>query len=237
MIIRIILAIACIILLFWLSNQWRKLPTNKRKGFAVKSILVAAGILVALAVVSGRMHWFGAVFAGLLALGRFGFLTILRALPFLKILRSSPLVSNPRFKTPYLDVCIDLKNIQIFGTVIAGPHSGKEISQLDDSDLDELERFYESNNKASLYLIRVIRQKPNTSKQQKDFPSTGNPSVEEAFQVLGLKPEATKKEVIKAHRSLMQKLHPDRGGNDYLASRVNLAKDILTQHFDQKENT
>ena len=52
-------------------------------------------------------------------------------------------------------------------------------------------------------------------------------SKEEALEVLGLKPEYTKEEVIQAHRRMMQKLHPDRGGSDYLAAQINQAKDVL----------
>ena len=38
---------------------------------------------------------------------------------------------------------------------------------------------------------------------------------------------AEKEAVIKAHKRLIQKLHPDRGGNDYLAAKVNAARDKL----------
>jgi DnaJ homolog subfamily C member 19 len=52
-------------------------------------------------------------------------------------------------------------------------------------------------------------------------------SREEAGSILGVAPTADRNTVIAAHRKLIQKLHPDRGGSDYLASRVNEAKSRL----------
>ena len=53
-----------------------------------------------------------------------------------------------------------------------------------------------------------------------------------ALEILGLEEPVTQEDVIKAHRQLMQKLHPDRGGSDYLAKKINLAKDFLVGEFD-----
>ncbi|HET8800870.1 MAG TPA: DnaJ domain-containing protein [Marinobacter sp.] len=52
-------------------------------------------------------------------------------------------------------------------------------------------------------------------------------SVKEACDILGVADDCPDEDIIMAHRRLIQKLHPDRGGNDYLAARINEAKQVL----------
>lgn len=62
-------------------------------------------------------------------------------------------------------------------------------------------------------------------------PTTAALDVPEALQVLGLKPDANKEAVLAAHKRLMRLAHPDHGGTDYLATRINQARDVLLAHL------
>ena len=52
-------------------------------------------------------------------------------------------------------------------------------------------------------------------------------SEDEAYEVLGLRRGATREEVVRAHRTVMKKWHPDHGGTADLAARANEAKEVL----------
>lgn len=71
----------------------------------------------------------------------------------------------------------------------------------------------------------------NHSSEHSNRQQDNEMTVDKALEVLGLDTNPTREQIIDAHRRLIQKLHPDRGGNDYLASTINKAKDVLIEHY------
>ncbi len=59
-------------------------------------------------------------------------------------------------------------------------------------------------------------------------PSAGDAmSHQQALDILGLQPGASREAILRAHKRMMQKVHPDRGGSDYMAAQINQAKKTL----------
>ncbi|KAL0489792.1 mitochondrial import inner membrane translocase subunit TIM14 [Acrasis kona] len=53
-------------------------------------------------------------------------------------------------------------------------------------------------------------------------------SRREAAMTLGVRETATEEQIKSAHRKLMRINHPDNGGSTYVSTKVNEAKDVLT---------
>ena len=71
----------------------------------------------------------------------------------------------------------------------------------------------------------------NRKYQREKFSNGSNyMSVEEAMQILGLRGNPSKEEILIAFKKLMLVNHPDKGGTEYLASKIIQAKQILTKN-------
>lgn len=87
--------------------------------------------------------------------------------------------------------------------------------------------------KAVPWLIRLIgllrfwrARKPSEPKAPR---SSASLTESQAREILGVSADASRTEIIDAHRRLIQKVHPDRGGNDWLAAQLNAAKELLLE--------
>ena len=58
-------------------------------------------------------------------------------------------------------------------------------------------------------------------------PAAGAMTREQALAVLGLEADPTRQQVVDAHRRLMARVHPDKGGSTHLAQQLNEAKRVL----------
>ena len=86
---------------------------------------------------------------------------------------------------------------------------------------------------ALLWLLqRQLTQKSRPAGSQTRPPATTSThmSVSRAAELLGVPTNAARSDIVKAHRRLMQKVHPDKGGSPALARDLNEAKLVLLQH-------
>ncbi|TPK99269.1 molecular chaperone DnaJ [Mesorhizobium sp. B2-4-12] len=139
-------------------------------------------------------------------------------------------------RTAALDMELDHNTGGLEGLVLAGRHDGKMLGAMGLSELQHLYRELsgdaESRQLLETYLdgrFPVWRKNTETNGGEGlgVAPGPGAMTKEEAYKVLGLEAGAAAADVRKAHRRLMQRLHPDVGGTSFLAARINEAKDVL----------
>jgi hypothetical protein len=229
---RILLLVAIIFSLWYWWRVFKSLPSEKRRPFMWRTAFWSVLGFSVLLVASGRMHWLGAGLAVLVPLAKGAFALGLRALQFLQIL-SRFKTSPSQFRTKSLLVQVNFSTREMDGEILQGEFTGKRLSELSQEQLQAFAESLKETDRESYLLLQTYLLRSNRGGSQHSYQD-GNQannlselSEKEAYEILGLEPDAPKEDIVKAHKRLMQRLHPDRGGSDYLAAKINAAKDKL----------
>lgn len=76
-------------------------------------------------------------------------------------------------------------------------------------------------------LLRIVPFIKKSEKNNHSNNSKTSMDIDQASKIFGFTSPYSEEDVIKRHRELIQKNHPDRGGSDFLAAQINEAKDVL----------
>lgn len=229
----ILIAIAA----FFTWRRWRKLETSQqRRDFIYKGMVFGLVILIIGLAVFGRIDVLGAIFATVLLCIKYILALAIRYFPFIARLYG---MSNAfgagkdrTLRTAWLEASVNFSSRQIQGRVIQGQFEGRTLDSMSQEELQQLLEECREDSK-SVYILKAYlsqrfqSQQSNGQSSQSGSYGTASMSREEALEILGLEGSPTEKEIKMAHKKLMQKLHPDRGGNDFLASLLNRARDQL----------
>lgn len=186
--------------------------------------------------------------------GGFQFLWIAAAflIPYLlrrRAMRGWAQASKPRtegqrstVRTRFVAMELDHDTGDMDGEVLEGPHRGRRLSDLDlDSLLDLLHLAFNEDSQSAQVIQSYLDRVHGDEWQERAGeagsagggsnsgakPGTSQMTRDEAYEVLGLQPGAGEDEIRAAHRRLIREYHPDAGGSDYLAAKINEAKDLL----------
>jgi hypothetical protein len=149
-----------------------------------------------------------------------------------------------RVRTAWLEMTLDHASGAMSGTILQGVHAGRALDDLPEATLMQLlaecAADLDSMRVLEAYLDRRFgsdwRQRAHAAgaagaaDARRETPPSGprtDMSVEEAYAILGLQPGATEAQIRAAHRKLMLLNHPDRGGSDWLAAKINRARQVL----------
>jgi hypothetical protein len=137
--------------------------------------------------------------------------------------------------TEHLEMRLDHESGRITGRVLKGLFAGRSIESLRPEELALLWQDCRIADPQSAQIIETYldqtqptwREDVKRGEERFSGGPDGRMSVDEAYEILGLKPGASRDDIRRAHRELMLRLHPDRGGSTYLAAKINEAKDVL----------
>ena len=224
-------------------SWYKRAPTAQRKRIGNRAMIAGGLGLVLLLLLTGRLNPVFALVAALVPLGY-------RALGLFQLFQGAKGAHNA-FKasrgpspgqtsdveTRFLRMTLNHDTGQMEGQVLDGAYKGKQLSDLELAELLELLDECVKIDAQSAAVLEAYLDRTQDDAWRKDRHAdeggdsararSGGMNAEEAAEILGVEVGASRQQIIEAHRRLMQKLHPDRGGSTYLAGKLNEAKRTL----------
>jgi len=147
---------------------------------------------------------------------------------------------NSSIRTRMLHMSLDHDSGGMEGVVVEGRFQGRNLSDLAKEELLDLWRECRAMDAQSTAVLEAYLDRrhgaewrdaagagPSAEESQGGAVPGGPMTRDEAYDILGLATGASPEEIRRSHRRLMLKLHPDHGGSNYLAAKINQAKDLL----------
>jgi hypothetical protein len=207
-------------------------PARLARGLKVTGIVIAVAAVGTLAI-SGRLAALLMPLAMLMPL-------LIRVRSLLDRYRPPAGGQTSTVATGFLRMTLDHDTGSMEGTILRGRFAGMRLDELGPADLLALLRECRAEDEEGARLLEAYldRVRPDWRDELAGEhaggagggaprPASGDMSVEEAHAILGLSAGADAEAIKEAHRRLMVKLHPDHGGSDYLATKINRARDVL----------
>jgi hypothetical protein len=119
------------------------------------------------------------------------------------------------------------------GTILTGRMQGVRLASLSGEEILSLYFDFRSDPDSISLLESFLDRYFPDWRDRVDFRNQNGTSGfdkmtrQEAFQILGLEPDASQEEIHQAWRRLIKGVHPDSGGSAFLAAKINTARDIL----------
>ncbi|MDJ0946928.1 MAG: DnaJ domain-containing protein [Kiloniellales bacterium] len=201
-------------------------PAQIRKVLLAAGLVLGPVLLVALAL-GGRLTLASLLVPALILL------LLMRPLKRMQSAQRGPAPGQgSEVTTRFLKMRLDHDSGELSGTVLEGPYAGRTLEALGEEDLFALWRHCLAEDEQSARILEsyLDRRLGGGWQSEAGAPAaaSGEPMTrEEAFRILGLEPGAGTEEIRDAYRRMMRRHHPDQGGSDYLAAKINQAKALL----------
>jgi hypothetical protein len=235
----IFLALLAAVLFF--ISWYRRAPSGQQKRVRGRMQLYAGIGILLLLLVTGHLNPIMAAVVAALAFGQRILAMANMANMFKGFKNSMKGAAGPSaggasdVETRFLRMTLNHETGEMDGVVLEGAYQGRRLAELAPDDLLQLLSVCRAQDAQSAsvleaYLDRVHGdgwREAGRGQQSGPGGEAKNMTAAEAREILGVDEGAGREDIIEAHRRLMQKNHPDRGGSTYLAAKINQAKDIL----------